>query len=261
SCQPGGGARSLHQQSPGDPFRRARRREICIEPHPGKEEIARSGAVRQTWLSLLYRGGAEYLAFYVENLTLTLPPKTFYSIGALTAKNRQNHCQRLFIMPDTTSTTSYIERARKVLQYEQRNNHQDRLVQGGLELLASRWAEEFSVARKEAGLDLSPVYRFMEHMEGYRHQDPTQRAANVRAALTILDLMERDGADEPLTGTPATQTSRSRQTGTSEHTSRSNGGPAPASANQLPTNPAVRAAISKPPPDMAKISQKKNEEL
>src|SRR5260370_42107197 len=97
-------------------------------------------------------------------------------------------------MSNTLVITSYIERARKVLQYEQRNNHQDKLVQGGLELFASRWAEEFSAARKEAGLDLRPIYRFMEHMESYRQQDPLQRAANIRAALTILDALERERA-------------------------------------------------------------------
>src|SRR5260370_36692841 len=96
-------------------------------------------------------------------------------------------------MSNTLVITSYIERARKVLQYEQRNNHQDKLVQGGLELFASRWAEEFSAARKEAGLDLRPIYRFMEHMESYRQQDPLPHAANVPAALTILDAPDQDG--------------------------------------------------------------------
>ncbi len=163
-------------------------------------------------------------------------------------------------MSNTSSITSYIERARKVLQYEQRNNHQDRLVQGGLELFASRWAEEFSAARKEAGLDLRPIYRFMEHMEDYRHQDPMQRAANVRAALTILDLLEHDGSSASPADPPAVQTSRTRQTSRVEHIPADNGIPAPASMNQPSANPAVRAAISKPPPDLAQKTQKKSEE-
>jgi ATP-dependent DNA helicase RecG len=146
-------------------------------------------------------------------------------------------------MPDTTQITSYIERARKVLQYEQRNNHQDRLVQGGLELFVSRWAEEFSMAGKGAGLDLRPVARVMEHMEGYRHQDPMQRAANVRAALTILDLLERDGTPASSANLPATHASDERQASRIEHPLT--GKPAAS------TSPAIQAAISKPPPDLA----------
>jgi ATP-dependent DNA helicase RecG len=159
-------------------------------------------------------------------------------------------------MSNTNSITAYIQRARKVLQYEQRNNHQDRLVQGGLELFASRWAEEFSAARKEAGLDLRPIYRFMEHMEGYRHQDPMQRAANVRAALTILDLLENDGASE----SPAAQKSGNRPASRSARAPSNNGVQAHDTASSQPANPAVRAAISKPPPDLAKMAQQKSEE-
>jgi len=96
-------------------------------------------------------------------------------------------------MSNTTSLATQIERARKVLQYEQRNNHQDKMVRGGLELFAARWSEDVSAARKEAGLDLRSLQRFMEHMEGYHQQDPLQRSANVRAALSILDEMEHDG--------------------------------------------------------------------
>ncbi len=84
----------------------------------------------------------------------------------------------------------YIERARKVLQYEQRGNHQDRVVHGGLELFVVRWADEVSAACKSAGLDVRPLYRFTEHLEGYRRQDPMQRAASLRAALAILSEFE-----------------------------------------------------------------------
>ena len=86
--------------------------------------------------------------------------------------------------------TPYIERARKVLQYEQRGNHQDRIVQGGLELFVVRWADEVSSACKSAGLDVRPLYRFTEHLEGYHRQDPMQRAASLRAALAILNELE-----------------------------------------------------------------------
>ena len=82
----------------------------------------------------------------------------------------------------------YVERARKVLQHEQRTNHQDQAIKpGGIELFVSRWAEEASAACKQAGLDLQPIHHFAEHLEGYRHQDPMQRAASLRAALAILN--------------------------------------------------------------------------
>src|SRR5215469_8611276 len=89
---------------------------------------------------------------------------------------------------------SYIERARKVLQYEQRGNHQDQIVRGGLELFVVRWADEVIAACKNAGLDPKPIHRFTEHLEGYRRQDPIQRAASLRAALAILSELEDNGA-------------------------------------------------------------------
>lgn len=165
-------------------------------------------------------------------------------------------------MSNTLVITSYIDRARKVLQYEQRNNHQDKLVQGGLELFASRWAEEFSAARKEAGLDLRPIYRFMEHMESYRQQDPLQRAANVRAALTILDALEQDGAH----GHAAAPTAKKPvldQPAAPERPHKSNGstptnGSAPAE-KRAPAAPDAPAALSKTPPDLKKAAQKMDE--
>src|SRR6266849_1240328 len=87
----------------------------------------------------------------------------------------------------------YIERARKVLQYEQRGNHQDQIVRGGLEVFVVRWADEAIAACKNAGLDPKPIHRFTEYLEGYRRQDPIQRAANLRAALAILNELETDG--------------------------------------------------------------------
>ncbi len=109
-------------------------------------------------------------------------------------------------MPDTTNTqlAPFIERARKVLQYEQRGNHQDRVVKGGLELFVVRWADEVSAMCKNAGLDPRPVYRFTEHLEGYRRQDPMQRAASLRAALVILNELDtpEQGNNAATTGRP-----------------------------------------------------------
>src|SRR5689334_24591555 len=92
----------------------------------------------------------------------------------------------------TTALAESVERARKVLQHEQRTNHQDRAIRpGGLAAFTARWYEEASTLCKRAGLDLSPVHRFAEHLEGYHRQDPMQRAASLRAALAILN--ELDG--------------------------------------------------------------------
>ena len=96
-----------------------------------------------------------------------------------------------------------VERARKVLHYEQRGNHQDKVVTGGLELFVVHWAEEASAVCKDAGLDLKPVYRFTEHLEGYRRQDPMQRAASLRAALTVLNELAGNGQTPPPTTQPA----------------------------------------------------------
>src|SRR5579859_6166372 len=93
--------------------------------------------------------------------------------------------------------TTLVERARKVLHYEQRGNHQDKVVTGGLELFVVHWAEEASTVCKEAGLDLKPIYRFTEHLEGYRQQDPMQRAASLRAALSILNELASNGQTPP----------------------------------------------------------------
>src|SRR5258707_2822439 len=101
-------------------------------------------------------------------------------------------------MPDQINAqlASYIERARKVIQYEQRGNHQDRVVRGGLELFAVHWADEVSTVCKNAGLDLSPIHRFTEHLEGYRQQDPMQRAASLRAVLSILNELGTGSSNE-----------------------------------------------------------------
>src|SRR5438270_12861192 len=96
-------------------------------------------------------------------------------------------------MSNTTSNViaTSIERARKVLQHEQRTNHQDQAIKpGGLELFVVRWADEASTLCKQAGLDIRPIHQFTEHLEGYRKQDPMQRAASLRAALATLNELE-----------------------------------------------------------------------
>src|SRR6266571_2427218 len=91
----------------------------------------------------------------------------------------------------TNALSLYIERARKVLQHEQRTNHQDQAIKhGGLEMFVVRWADEASTACKNAGLDLHPIHHFTEHLQGYRKQDPMQRAASLRAALATLNELE-----------------------------------------------------------------------
>jgi ATP-dependent DNA helicase RecG len=86
-----------------------------------------------------------------------------------------------------------VERARKVLQHEQRTHHQDRAItSGGLEAFASHWYDETIAICKKTGLDPDPIQRFMEYLSEYRQQDPLQRTLNLRAALTILN--EMDGA-------------------------------------------------------------------
>lgn len=162
-------------------------------------------------------------------------------------------------MANTISLTSYLDRARKVLQYEQRNNHQDKLVQGGLELFASRWAEEFSAARREAGLDLRPIYRFMEHMEGYRQQDPIQRAANVRAALSLLDALERPDADASAPearkedrSAPTERVQKSKQAAPS--------GKVVSSEQPMRELPGGQTTPEKAPPDLSRLAQRMSEE-
>ena len=99
--------------------------------------------------------------------------------------------------------TTCIEKARKILQFEQRTNYQDRAIKpGGLEAFVARWYDETSTICKNAGLDLDPVHRFVEHLEGYHKQDPMQRAASLRTALAILNELDGHG---PVHNMPTTQ--------------------------------------------------------
>ena len=132
----------------------------------------------------------------------------------------------------------YIERARKVLQYEQRGNHQDQIVRGGLEVFVVRWADEAIAACKNAGLDPKPIHRFTEHLEGYRRQDPIQRAASLRAALAILSELESDGA-----ATPARSTTPAKVIPVqADKTDRKDSAPAPTAADGKTASTAIRPA-------------------
>ncbi|HLZ62260.1 MAG TPA: ATP-dependent DNA helicase RecG [Ktedonosporobacter sp.] len=131
---------------------------------------------------------------------------------------------------NATALTSYVERARKVLQYEQRTNHLDQAIRpGGVEAFAARWAEQTSSICKDAGLDLAPIHHFMEHLEGYRRQDPMQRAVNLRAALAILN--ELDGQYTAPTAGTSVETNVSRP-------------PQPANKTTSPTN---QTPVGSPP--------------
>src|SRR5437763_8690861 len=94
-----------------------------------------------------------------------------------------------------TPLASYVERARKVLQHEQRTHHQDRAItSGGLAAFTARWYDETCAICKQTGLDAGAIHRFVEHLEGYRQQDPMQRVLSVQAALAVLN--EIDGSNQ-----------------------------------------------------------------
>ncbi len=138
-----------------------------------------------------------------------------------------------------------IERARKVIQHEQRTNHQDKAVSaGGLEAFAARWADEAKTICQENKGDIALIHRFMEHLEGYRRQDPLQRASNLRAALAILKELGEHEAGSPL---------QSNQASTVLHreTPPSSGEQI---ADQLPARPipSQTATYAKAPSDIAK---------
>jgi ATP-dependent DNA helicase RecG len=97
----------------------------------------------------------------------------------------------------------YIERAKKVLQHEQRTNYQDQAIKpGGLEVFVAIWSEETSKAWREAGIDPTPIMHVREHLQGYRQQDPLLRTHSLRAALAILNDLtvhdtEQNGQSQP----------------------------------------------------------------
>ncbi|GAC1463919.1 MAG: ATP-dependent DNA helicase RecG [Ktedonobacteraceae bacterium] len=112
---------------------------------------------------------------------------------------------------------TYVERARKVLQYEQRTNHQDRAIKpGGLEAFTARWYEETSILCKSTGQDIRPLHRFVEHLEGYHRQDPMQRVASLRAALAILNELEGNAEDGSHPSVPSVPAASNQASGIQE---------------------------------------------
>ncbi len=143
----------------------------------------------------------------------------------------------------------YIERARKILQFEQRTNHQDRAIKpGGLEAFVARWYDETSAVCKNTGLNLDPIHRFVEHLEGYHKQDPMQRAASLRTALAILN--ELDGLG-PLHNMPTRV--QAIQAISNDNTKLPSVPPAePARREINPSQPLKMATSSVPPAEITK---------
>jgi len=146
----------------------------------------------------------------------------------------------------TATPQPLIERARRILQHEQRMGHADSAVKpGGLESFISHWTDDVRAARQEAGSPVGASGAANSHREGpesgasgrppedaiarlladYHTLDPMQRASKVRAALALLDAL--DGA---ATAIPTT-------------TSAARGSPHPlASAAPTPQAPSARTA-------------------
>src|SRR5450759_363918 len=154
-------------------------------------------------------------------------------------------------MPKTTdqALTSYVERARKVLQHEQRTNHQDQAIKpGGLELFVVRWADEVGSVCKNAGLDLltlRTIHSFIEYLAGYRQQDPMQRAASLRAALALLNELEQNGNGQKSAGavpppTPSASVSAKSASSSAEHDRSS-------SINKVTASPSLSSTTSLTP--------------
>jgi len=101
-----------------------------------------------------------------------------------------------------------------------------------------RWADEVIAACKNAGLDPKPIHRFTEHLEGYRRQDPIQRAASLRAALAILGELESDGAATPVRSTTPAKVTPVQ----TDKTDRKDSAPAPTAADGKTASTAIRPA-------------------
>ncbi|HET9979425.1 MAG TPA: hypothetical protein VFQ32_03205, partial [Ktedonobacterales bacterium] len=97
-----------------------------------------------------------------------------------------------------------IERAQRILAFEQRSGHQDTAVKpGGIEAFIERWAAQMLDARNRGEIAAPPAgasgrlpeVAILHLLTGYRALDPMQRAAKIRAALALLDAF--DIADAP----------------------------------------------------------------
>ena len=141
-----------------------------------------------------------------------------------------------------TPLATYVERARKVLQFEQRTNHQDRAIKpGGLEAFTARWYDETCAICKNTGLDLGPIQRFVEHLEGYHQQDPMLRAASLRAALAILN--ELDGYEHRHNLPTTVQTTQAASNGNTKQSRVES----PVTDSTSPVEPAKREAANPQP--------------
>ncbi len=140
------------------------------------------------------------------------------------------------------SRAEYIARARKVLQFEQQTHHRDQAIRpGGLESFVARWASEMDALYQAEGLDVRPIYRFTEYLEGYRQQDPLQRSTNIRAALSILEDLDghvpTGGRDESANGRDE---SHPRKPTISEGDTPTNGHDTSVNKNDIPANTSGR---------------------
>ena len=119
-------------------------------------------------------------------------------------------------------------------------------MRGGLELFVVHWADEVMPICKNAGLDLKPIHRFTEHLEGYRRQDPMQRAASLRAALAILNELGSDGQNKDAVTPGQAQTTAqarpARAEKSGDKTSPAARQPVPPGGKTLPASPRTAQA-------------------
>ncbi|HEX8034336.1 MAG TPA: ATP-dependent DNA helicase RecG, partial [Ktedonobacterales bacterium] len=106
----------------------------------------------------------------------------------------------------TDTTPVLLERARRVLQHEQRTGHADVAVKpGGLEAFVTQWSSDVRTARAQGQIAQTmgrsagppPEDAIARLFAGYRALDPMQRAAKVRAALALLDAIKSKIAQRP----------------------------------------------------------------
>ncbi len=119
---------------------------------------------------------------------------------------------------ESPTAQALVERARRVLQHEQRTGHADAAVKpGGLEAFVARWTSDMREGRRDGVISAaapsgSPIEEAVSRLlQGYHALDPMQRTAKVRAALAVLDatparaVAERPQASaQPRTPAPTT---------------------------------------------------------
>ncbi len=166
---------------------------------------------------------------------------------------------RVMANSPSSSLTEYIERAKKILQFEQRTNHQDQAIKpGGLEVFVSRWAEETSSACKSTGRDATPIQQLTHCLADYRQQDPMQRAVSIRSALSLLNEMsENTGETVHSQHAPEESPAPERQSAspsTALKKSASNRSVTKAESTSAPVSPASLVPSASP----ARLPQKSN---